>query len=131
MDHIESKSPFDNGIKSMAEGAAKLARAFGISGIHSREPAFTAQELLGQAQQHMLDRAVTYDQPEGERSMAATVAAFNAITGRNLSESDGWLLMACLKMVRGESSRTPHRDSVEDLVSYAALYGEAKLAGLR
>ena len=35
----------------------------------------------------MLARA-TYDKPDGERSMGKTVAAFNAVTGRDLSEAE-------------------------------------------
>lgn len=61
--------------------------------------------------------------------MGATVAAFNAVTGRDLRESEGWLLLALLKMVRGEQRGKPHRDSAEDLVAYASLYGEARLGG--
>ena len=37
----------------------------------------------------------------GERSMASTVKAFNALTGHNLTESEGWEFMVLLKLVRG------------------------------
>jgi hypothetical protein len=93
-----------------------------------KAPAFNAPALLDQAAKHMRDRATTYDKPEGERSMAATVAAFNAIAGIDMSESEGWMFMALLKMVRDRSRTDPHRDSCEDLVAYSALYGEARLA---
>lgn len=92
-------------------------------------PPFKAADLLDRAGQHMKDRAATYDKPEGERSMAATVAAFNAQTGRDLTESEGWLLMVNLKIVRDRQRERPHRDSIEDLVAYGALYGEARLGG--
>ena len=75
----------------------------------------------------MRDRAATYNKPEGERSMASTVAAFNAQTGRDLSESEGWLLLANLKVVRDRQRQQPHQDSIEDGVAYFALYGEARL----
>lgn len=88
-----------------------------------------ALNLLQAAAEHMADRAANYDKPQGERSMAATVKAFNAITGRDLTEAEGWLLMALLKMVRSQQRAEPHRDSVEDLVAYAALFGEARLGG--
>lgn len=88
-----------------------------------------AVALLEAAAQHMRDRAAVYDRPEGERSMAATVEAFNRVTGRDLRESEGWLLMTLLKLVRSEQRTAPHRDSVEDAVAYQALYGEARLAG--
>ena len=89
-------------------------------------PAPLAVQFLAAAAQHMADRAATYDKPEGERSMGKTVEAFNAITGRDLRESEGWLILALLKMVRSEQRPSPHRDSIEDLIAYGALYGEAR-----
>lgn len=92
-------------------------------------PATYAPTILEAAAKHMRDRAATYDKPEGERSMGKTVAAFNAVTGRDLSEHEGWLLMVLLKAVRSEQRADPHTDSIEDLVAYAALYGEARQNG--
>ena len=89
----------------------------------------TAQGLLSKARDHMLDRAATYDKPEGERSMGRAVEAFNAITGRDLEESEGWLLLQVLKDVRDRQRREPHVDSLEDCIAYAALKAEARLAG--
>lgn len=90
-----------------------------------------AQELLNAAASHMRDRAATYDKPEGERSMGATVEAFNVITGRTgdraLSESEGWLLMQVLKDVRDRQRTAPHKDSLEDGIAYAALKAEARM----
>lgn len=88
-----------------------------------------AQDLLHRAASLMDERGKQYDQRSGERSMQATVTAFNAITGYGLTESEGFLLMAILKMVRDQSRETPHRDSIDDLVAYASLYGEARLLG--
>jgi hypothetical protein len=88
-----------------------------------------APEILDAAAGHMRDRAATYDQPGGERSMGKTVAAFNVITGRDLSESEGWLLMQILKDVRDRQRSEPHRDSLEDCVAYSALKAEARLQG--
>ena len=59
-----------------------------------------APDILKKSAQHMLDRAATYDKPEGERSMAKTVQAFNAITGRDITTAEGWLMLAVLKQVR-------------------------------
>lgn len=87
----------------------------------------TAIELLETAAQHMKDRASTYDKPEGERSMAATVKAFNAITGHTLAEIDGWMFMVLLKMVRTYSGAEHHQDSLEDLIAYASLAAESVL----
>ena len=88
-----------------------------------RVPATT---LLIKAADHMRERAREYDSPEGERSMEATVVAFNAITGQNLTEAQGWLFMQVLKDVRLFSAKSYHADSVEDGIAYAALKGEAK-----
>lgn len=88
-----------------------------------------APELLGRAAAHMHDRASTYDTLDGTRSMGKAVTAFNAITGRNLTESEGWLLMQVLKDVRLFTRQDYHADSAEDCISYAALKAEAKGAG--
>lgn len=87
-----------------------------------------APQLLERAAGHMRDRAATYDKPEGERSMGKTVQAFNAITGRDLSESEGWLLLQLLKDVRLFQRSGYHADSAEDCIAYAALKAEAKAA---
>ena len=89
-----------------------------------------AAELLGRAARHMHDRAATYDKPEGERSMGRAVQAFNAITGRDLTESEGWLLLQVLKDVRLFTRSEYHADSAEDCIAYAALKAEAKSKGL-
>lgn len=87
-----------------------------------------AQHLLEKAQALMDQRAEAYDKPEGERSMAQVVVAFNAITGHKLSEADGWEFMSVLKQVRLFQNRNKvHVDSVEDKVAYAALLGECVL----
>lgn len=87
-----------------------------------------APEILTRSAEIMAERAKQYDSPEGERSMGKAVAAFNAITGHKLSEANGWLLMALLKMVRDNTTEKPHEDSINDLVAYGALYGEARLS---
>ena len=89
-------------------------------------PGVTAPQLLEKAASHMRDRAATYDSPEGERSMAKTVAAFNAITGRDLTETEGWLLLQVLKDVRLFQRPGYHADSAEDGIAYSALKAESK-----
>lgn len=84
----------------------------------------TAHDILTAAQSHMQDRAATYDKPEGERSMGATVDAFKAVTGHNLTEEQGWLFMALLKAVRSQQGAY-RADSYEDGAAYFALAGEA------
>lgn len=83
----------------------------------------TAASILQSALGHTEDRAKTYDTPGGERSMGKTVAAFNTITGLQLSEEQGWLFMEILKQVRSQQGNY-RSDSYEDLVAYAALRGE-------
>jgi len=63
--------------------------------------------------------------------MAATVTAYNAVTGQSLTEANGFLLMSILKMVRDNQRNEPHTDSVEDLIAYSALYGEARLNSIK
>ena len=87
-----------------------------------------APEILTRSAEIMAERAKQYDSPQGERSMGKAVAAFNAVTGQSLSEANGWLLMALLKMVRDNTTDKPHEDSLHDLVAYGALYGEARMA---
>lgn len=82
-----------------------------------------APDILSAALGHMQDRAATYDKPEGERSMPATVAAFNALTGHNLTAEQGWLFMTVLKLCRTQQGG--HRpDNYEDGAAYFALMGE-------
>ena len=84
----------------------------------------TAANILTAALGHMRDRAATYDKPEGERSMGATVDAFQAVTGVSITEEQGWLFMALLKAVRSQQGAY-RADSYEDGAAYFALAGEA------
>ena len=88
----------------------------------------TASDLLKQAEQLLTERGKQYDTSGQERSSAKIVAAFNIITGRDLTPGEGWLFLMLLKAVRFYSNtETPHRDSLEDLISYAALHAEEYL----
>ena len=84
-----------------------------------------APELLGRAAALMYERGQTYDKPDGERSMRRIIEAFNAITGRDLNEQEGWLLMMLLKAVRAFTRTERHDDSLDDLIAYAALLAES------
>lgn len=86
----------------------------------------TAPEFLHRAATIMEERGKQYDKPGGERSMGKTVAAFNEITGRDLSEAEGWLLLETLKNVRLWQKPGFHQDSADDGVAYSALKAEAK-----
>jgi hypothetical protein len=87
-----------------------------------------ATDILNKAAGHMKDRATTYDNAEGERSMGKTVAMFNTLYGTEVTEEQGWAFMGLLKMVR--SSQGAYRaDNYEDLVAYASLMGESAGCG--
>ena len=84
----------------------------------------SAPEILEAAAGHILSRGTSRDLPQGERSMARAVTAFNAITGLQLGERDGWLFMVVLKMARATAgSHNP--DDYEDGAAYMALAGES------
>ena len=100
------------------------------SNLPTRGATVSAQEFLGDARKEMDDRASTYDRAGGERSMGSTITAFNAITNRDLTESEGWLIMQLLKDVRQFSRDAYHEDSAVDCVAYAALKAEALSGGL-
>lgn len=85
----------------------------------------TAPYYLRRAAEIMDERGKQYDSQQGERSMGRCVTAFNALTGRDLTEAEGWLLLQILKDVRQWSRPEYHRDSAEDCIAYAALKAEA------
>lgn len=85
-----------------------------------------SNEFLQAAIDVQKERGAQYDKPSGERSMGATVSAFNCITGNNLKEQDGWMLLGLLKLVRqSQNPEKYHHDSALDFVAYASLYAEA------
>jgi hypothetical protein len=85
-----------------------------------------SHEFLQAAIDVQAERGKQYDKPSGERSMGATISAFNCITGRTLEESDGWLILSILKLVRqAQNPDQYHHDSALDFVAYASLYAEA------
>lgn len=87
-------------------------------------PPVTAAGILRKGAQHIEDRAASRDQPEGERSMARCVRAFNAMFGKDLTETEGWQFMELLKMSRSAVG-THNPDDFEDGSAYCALAGEA------
>lgn len=81
--------------------------------------------ILTTAEQTISQRASDRD-TEAERSMAATVQAFNAIHGTNLTEAQGWNFMVLLKIKRAFTGRYKEDDHV-DMAAYVALCSEAML----
>jgi len=86
-----------------------------------------AKDFLFQAGKTMEDRGKSYDKggDEEEHSMGRTVEMFNIVTGHALTESEGWLMLALLKLVRQWSTDTYHHDLALDSVAYTALMAEA------
>lgn len=122
---------------SASEEGRKIGRVSVVSDIVCKAGMLSDREvppdavglLDAAAAAHMRQRAAVYDQPSGERSMARTVDAFNAITRLELTESQGWLFMELLKAVRDFTTVGGHADSQEDRIAYAALGAEARRAG--
>lgn len=86
----------------------------------------SAPEFLTKAAHLMAERGKQYDASGSERSMGKAIRAFNAITGHELREPEGWLLLQVLKDVRLFTKPGYHQDSAEDCIAYAALKAEAK-----
>ncbi|MGE4340242.1 MAG: DUF6378 domain-containing protein, partial [Pigmentiphaga sp.] len=84
-----------------------------------------SSEFLNTAAAIQEERGKNYDQPSGERSAGRIAAAFNAITGNDLTAAEVYLLLQLTKDVRQWSSPAYHHDSALDCVSYAALKAEA------
>lgn len=85
----------------------------------------TAAEIIHEAAGEIRKRGTLRDLPDGERSMARTVAAFNGLVGRQaMTETEGWLFMCCLKMARATAGEH-HLDDYKDLAGYAGLAGES------
>lgn len=81
--------------------------------------------ILQTAEQTVNQRAADRD-TSSERSMAATVAAFNAIHGTNLTEAQGWNFMVLLKIKRAFTGGYKDDDHV-DMAAYVALCAEAMI----
>lgn len=84
-----------------------------------------ADEILQVANEAIVQRGVMYDSAgqQQERSMGKVVAMFNALTGHELTNEQGWKFMCLLKLARSEQGEFS-LDSFIDLAAYAALAGE-------
>lgn len=108
--HLESTTSVDD--FKQKEQTAKIQSKF------KRAP-----DILAAGAKHLEDRAALRDS-EGERSMKATVAAFNALEGTNLTEVQGWRFMCVLKHARAAKGDLSI-DDYEDAAAYWALAAEA------
>lgn len=86
-----------------------------------------ADDFLAQARATIASRKSDRDQGN-ERSMGRIVSAFNALTGNDLSERDGWVFMVVLKLARAEVG-TSNTDHYVDGSAYFALAGESACGG--
>lgn len=93
----------------------------------------TASCYLERGIEILADRGKTYDKDDKqqERSMEKIVKVFNIITGKELTEVEGWMFMSCLKQVRAFQKKGFHEDSWQDFVNYAALGAEAAEAAAK
>lgn len=83
-----------------------------------------APSLLIDAADAIENRASQRDKPGGERSMRTAVATFNALTGQQISEREGWVFMAILKLARAQGGKHT-RDDYVDGAAYLALACES------
>jgi len=90
-----------------------------VSDSHS----VTATGFLKEALDTINSRASQRDSPQGERAMKATVGIFNAWTGNQITEEQGWQFMLALKMARMTQGNYNPDDYV-DLIGYSALLAE-------
>lgn len=87
-------------------------------------------KILADAAGTLKQRGSDYDgkgYQGGERSMEATCRIFEAWTGIQLSEQDGWRFMIALKMARSLTGK-PKLDTYVDMAGYVGLLGECHLA---
>ena len=82
-----------------------------------------AKEMLVTGANLIDERGSGRDHGE-ERSMRCCVEAFNAVFDKDLTETQGWLFMALLKMSRSKGGDFNGDDYV-DGAAYIALAGES------
>ena len=121
-------------ISNAAAAQAAAAAAAPASNIATLRPFTMPQQVLRTAAEVITQRGAQRDTATGlseapqERSMAATVAAFNALHKTNLTETQGWGFMQTLKMVRAATSARNgqfNTDDYTDGAAYAALAHES------
>jgi hypothetical protein len=84
-----------------------------------------APALLREAADLIDARAAERD-VDAERSMGRAIAAFNTLTGNEATETEGWLLLAILKLARATAGKF-QPDDLKDCAAYVALALECQL----
>lgn len=93
--------------------------------VYSSSQPTTSVEFLDKSKNLQEERGKQYDSPDGERSFAKVAAMFSAATGIALESHYIALIQTHLKHVRAYSNTNKvHQDSLEDAVSYSALWAE-------
>jgi len=87
-----------------------------------------AEELLNSTNDLFQEMGKECNSSDGERSMKETIIAFNSLTGKTLTESDGMLILALLKIARDQKRNITKNSTGKDIVAYATLYAEARLS---
>ena len=89
----------------------------------------TAEAILHASKEAIQDRSSTRDH-DGQKSMRRTVDFFNILADTSLTEREGWLFMACVKLCRSQQGSF-HVDDYTDAASYVALAGECAASEVR
>lgn len=85
----------------------------------------TSTAFLQRSIQLQSERGEEYEgKGKQERSFSKIATAFNAITGKDITPAEVALILQITKMVRQCSQDRYHKDSCEDMVSYASLTAE-------
>ena len=84
----------------------------------------SACSILAEASERVHDRSIARDNLH-ERSMRRCVDGFNALTGHELTEDQGWLFMVFLNMARAQNGNRYEKDNYVDGAAYLAFSGEA------
>lgn len=81
-----------------------------------------AIDIIEDAGDTIRERGKMRDSESGERAMKRAVGIFNAATGVELTEMQGWIFMIALKLARANGQGV--NDDYIDICGYAALAGE-------
>lgn len=118
----EPTDPANDHLQTHDEDSEILERPVAAFHLIDDRPT-TAFTILHDAADAIANRAASRD-VESERSMARCVASFNAMTGHQLTEVDGWLFMVFLKSSRARAGAY-NPDDYLDATAYFGLAGEA------
>lgn len=120
-DMLQEKN--DMAIEKSLENEPKLPKGWPFAPVPASGPGSSPVRMLRDAADLINKRGEDRD-CDGERSMATCVETFNALTGNDLTETEGWKFMVCLKLARADHPKF-NRDDYLDGAAYMALAGES------